>query len=398
MANFVSNDKKSEINASRAAALGGSEGETKSNSTTDGAVPAATAHTYTVLLLNNVQVQVTKLTNDPTHATECTAYEKNTRSKRNQLFSSIERTMDPKNGCWTKSTANIQCNLITEAEHFDYSAIRSGGFSNNLPSFLKRSQKCLVEAQTWLKQHIETFGALECARDHIQHVDTAMAPLYLTLQDTLDKYEIMNVRYSNSGRSFTDQVGYHPSMNNCFTGTLPGKLKQMRSYTAKQRNPDPGHERQANELYQRQLKGLLTWSILFKEKYETHRYGSSTLQQCRAECLEARRDVTFVLDETTSKLYVDFMDAPSRLPEKRTVEIEIPHGVKAGNQITVNLPNGKTVKVTVPKGMHAGNKLTVNCKLLVDLICCGCWWLLVVVVVVVVVVGQHSVKIQMNNC
>ena len=108
---------------------------------------------------------------------------------------------------------------------------------------------------------------------------------------------------------------------------------------------------------------------------------------------------------------VDDMDAPSgaapqpvapaasphhTLPEKRTVEIEIPHGVKAGNQITVNLPNGKTVKVTVPKGMHAGNKLTINCKLLVDLICCGCWWLLVVVVVVVV--GQHSVKIQMYNC
>ena len=56
-------------------------------------------------------------------------------------------------------------------------------------------------------------------------------------------------------------------------------------------------------------------------------------------------------------------------PEKRTVEIEIPHGVKAGNQITVNLPNGKTVKVTVPKGMHAGNKLTINCKLL------GPYWL-----------------------
>ena len=77
---------------------------------------------------------------------------------------------------------------------------------------------------------------------------------------------------------------------------------------------------------------------------------------------------------------VDDMDAPSgaapqpvapaapphhTLPEKRTVEIEIPHGVKAGNQITVNLPNGKTVKVTVPTGMHAGNKITINCKLLV---------------------------------
>ena len=55
--------------------------------------------------------------------------------------------------------------------------------------------------------------------------------------------------------------------------------------------------------------------------------------------------------------------APQMHSEKRTVEIEIPHGVKAGNQITVNLPNGKTVKVTVPNGMHAGNKLTINCKL-----------------------------------
>merc|ERR1712166_1631390 len=52
--------------------------------------------------------------------------------------------------------------------------------------------------------------------------------------------------------------------------------------------------------------------------------------------------------------------APQMHTEKRTVEIEIPHGVKAGNQITVNLPNGKTVKVTVPNGMHAGNKLTIN--------------------------------------
>ena len=53
---------------------------------------------------------------------------------------------------------------------------------------------------------------------------------------------------------------------------------------------------------------------------------------------------------------------PQTHTENKTVSIAIPQGMRAGNQITVNLPNGKTVAVTIPKGMHAGNMLTINCK------------------------------------
>jgi hypothetical protein len=196
----------------------------------------------------------------------------------------------------------IQCTQVTEPSDFDY---QKAGDTKTVPPTLLRYSKALDNLTTWLNKLVDTYGQLEASKQMAEECNETLRPVHDTRVAMQQKFEMMNVRYNST------IVGTPPQdMTNVFRGTLKGKIKTLRSYTEKARNPPKAHTAaQDHRLYIKELKQMLTWAQLFKEKFADHPMAEPTLRQLREELVEARRDTDGIegFETSLSMQYAAFM-------------------------------------------------------------------------------------------
>jgi len=137
------------------------------------------------------------------------------------------------------------------------------------------------------------------------YYEIQLRPAYETKIVMQHKFEIMNVRYNSTIVGET-----HVDMTNIFSGTLKGKFKSLRTYTEKARHPAKAHMAvHDHKAYIKEIKQVLKWALLFKEKFFNHPLAEPTLRQLKEELIEARRDTESIngFDTSLSMQYVMFM-------------------------------------------------------------------------------------------
>lgn len=138
-----------------------------------------------------------------------------------------------------------------------------------------------------------------------EECNETLRPAYETKIVMQQKFEIMNVRYNSTIVGET-----HVDMTNIFSGTLKGKFKSLRTYTEKARHPAKAHMAvHDHKAYIKEIKQVLKWALLFKEKFFNHPLAEPTLRQLKEELIEARRDTESIngFDTSLSMQYVMFM-------------------------------------------------------------------------------------------
>ena len=196
----------------------------------------------------------------------------------------------------------ISCTEIMNPDDFNY---QNAGHTKTAPPMLTRYVKNLENLTTWLNKLVDEYGHLEVAKEMAEECNETLRPAHDTKVAMQHKFEIMNVRYNSTIVGET-----HVDMTNIFRGTLKSKLKSLRTYTEKARNPSKAHMAvHDHKAYIKELKQVLGWALLFKEKYMNHPLAEPTLRQLKEELIEARRDTDSIhgFETSLSMQYVMFM-------------------------------------------------------------------------------------------
>jgi len=261
---------------------------------------------YSLSVLDNRLVEAT-VRNAPENIAEIQAFEKVMKSGRSNtlgIHAVSNRSLKEKKLIedFQKVEKVIQCTQVTEPSDFDY---QKAGDTKTVPPTLLRYSKALDNLTTWLNKLVDTYGQLEASKQMAEECNETLRPVHDTRVAMQQKFEMMNVRYNST------IVGTPPQdMTNVFRGTLKGKIKTLRSYTEKARNPPKAHTAaQDHRLYIKELKQMLTWAQLFKEKFADHPMAEPTLRQLREELVEARRDTDGIegFETSLSMQYAAFM-------------------------------------------------------------------------------------------
>jgi hypothetical protein len=261
---------------------------------------------YSLSVLDNRLVEAT-VRNAPENIAEIQAFEKVMKSGRSNtlgIHAVSNRSLKEKKLIedFQKVEKVIQCTQVTEPSDFDY---QKAGDTKTVPPTLLRYSKALDNLTTWLNKLVDTYGHLEASKQMAEECNETLRPVHDTRVAMQQKFEMMNVRYNST------IVGTPPQdMTNVFRGTLKGKIKTLRSYTEKARNPPKAHTAaQDHRLYIKELKQMLTWAQLFKEKFADHPMAEPTLRQLREELVEARRDTDGIegFETSLSMQYAAFM-------------------------------------------------------------------------------------------
>ena len=256
----------------------------------------SSASSYNLVVLNNRQVTITKFntTENETEINEINQFNAIMKSGRTSNLglvgvSNRPLTIKKMQEDWIKINKAIpQSTTEYKPEDFDFKKAAD----TNVNTYLIRVNKNLDKMILWLQTFVDRYGALEAAKTLAIECDVALTPMHINRSATLQKLEMMNIRYNAANQlHLTDDT-----KKALFRGTLKSKIKILKKSTASAKAAGKGKsslDQQAHRLHQRELDAMTKWQNTLIQEYSVHPYVHPTLNQVKQEVIDA----VVVIDE-----------------------------------------------------------------------------------------------------
>jgi len=192
----------------------------------------SSASSYNLVVLNNRQVTITKFntTENETEINEINQFNTIMKSGRTSNLglvgvSNRPLTIKKMQEDWIKINKAIpQSTTEYKPEDFDFKKAAD----TNVNTYLIRVNKNLDKMILWLQTFVDRYGALEAAKTLATECDVALTPMHINRSSTLQKLEMMNIRYNAANQlHLTDDT-----KTALFRGTLKSKIKILKKSTA----------------------------------------------------------------------------------------------------------------------------------------------------------------------